>query len=779
MRAEGGTSNIINGVSRQPSEIRLTSQLEESINQFPTLTRGLVPRNPCLFKGVINSPKPADSITHLIDRDATEQYVVSISPSGIKVYDLAGNEQTVNAPDGYGYLSGATAQTLEALTVADHTFILNKNVTVTASPELSPAYLSGGLVHVVQGDYEAEYRIFVNNEEVRFHKTTSSYATSYQAAEFRQWHVKTDVIARTLVTDIQLLAPEWNKVIYDNVIHIWREDGGDFTLTVNGGNEQRLRAHKGNVPNLSDLPRKAPHGFGIKVTGSQESQYDDYYVKFDHPSGTGEGSWKETLAPQIPYKINAATMPHILVREANGSFTFKQADWASREVGDLESNPWPSFVDNKITGMIFLHNRMGFHSGESISMSRNGEFFNFFIESILTVLDSDPIDVAIAYNDVSDIHHAIPLGGEMILFTSSVPFRLATNGELFTPKSVSVEPLLTIKTSSKVKPVVGGDKCYFVSDKKSGSFVHELTVDEASGVKQAPTLTDHVQGYIPSDIHLLAVENDLKILILISKAQPNTLYVYKWLWVGQEKVQAAWQKWTIDRPVEAVKFFDEELILVTNRGNTQEILALNCHEAYDGGWPFVPLLDRLVEVIGSYNSQTDTTRFILPYIANGGTALAASQSGFGLELEINSIQGKQLNLKGNINTPILFGFAYDSFCTLSKFHHRNTDNQGSYGNAIAGFNLTVANLLLDTGLCAYLTLTLDRDYRKPFTYNFSAAQVGTKTGQVGGVVMGKINKTVSIMSRTDDFRLTIGAKSPYPYSLLSYRWTGRANHGAY
>jgi len=46
MRVEGGTSNMINGVSRQPSEIRLTSQLEESINQFPTLTGGLKPRNP-------------------------------------------------------------------------------------------------------------------------------------------------------------------------------------------------------------------------------------------------------------------------------------------------------------------------------------------------------------------------------------------------------------------------------------------------------------------------------------------------------------------------------------------------------------------------------------------------------------------------------------------------------------------------------------------------------------------------------------------------------------
>jgi len=776
IRVEGGTANMINGVSRQPSEIRLTSQCEESVNQFPTLTRGLVPRSPTQFKGKINKPRPANAVTHLIERDGSEQYVVTISPSGVEVHDLTGKKYFVHAPNGYGYLAGATSSTLEALTVADHTFILNKQVTVQPSVALSPAGLSGGLIHVVTGDYGETYRIGINGMVVSTTTTSTSYATSHTDAEWRQRHIKTPNIALTLATNLVL--PDFDKTVYDNVIHIWRIDGGDFALIALGG-DSRIRAHKGTVPNLSDLPRKAPHGFVIKVTGSQESQYDDYYVKFDHPSGTGEGSWKETLAPNIPYKINAATMPHILVREANGSFTFKPADWASREVGDLETNPWPSFVGNKISGMIFFKNRMGFHSGESISMSRNGEFFNFFLESVLTPLDTDPVDVAIAYNDISDIHHAVPLGGEVILFTASVPFRLATNGELFTPKSVSIEPILNMKTSSQVKPAVAADKLYFVNDKPSGSFVHELTFDEASGIKQAPTLTDHVQGYIPRDIHLMVADDDLKILCLVSKAQPQVIYVYKWLWVGQEKVQAAWQKWIIDAPIEAMRFFDEELILVTKHGDTQEILSLNCHEAYEGAWPFVPLLDRLVEVSGTYNAAIDRTRFTLPYSAAGVMALNGSSAKFGLELETIPISGHTIDLKGNITAPVLFGFAFESYCVLSKFHHRSTDNHGSYGNALAGMRLSVANLLLETGNCAYLTVTLDRAYRKTFIYNFSAAQVGTKTAKVGEVVIGKIDKTVSIMSRADDCQLTIGAKTPYPYSLLSYRWTGRAHHGAY
>jgi len=88
MRVTGSSQNLINGVSRQPPEIRLTSQLEESVNQFPTTSRGLVRRNPAILKGIISSPKPFAAKTHLIDRDAFERYVVTISSSGVTVHGV-------------------------------------------------------------------------------------------------------------------------------------------------------------------------------------------------------------------------------------------------------------------------------------------------------------------------------------------------------------------------------------------------------------------------------------------------------------------------------------------------------------------------------------------------------------------------------------------------------------------------------------------------------------------------------------------------------------------
>jgi len=806
-RVEGSTPNLINGVSRQPSEIRLASQLEESVNQFPTVTRGLVRRNPTMLRGVIPSQKPANSITHLIERDNQERYVVTISPEGIEVHDLEGNQKQVNMPDGMGYLAGADATSLEALSVADHTFILNKKRQVKASSELSPKYPNGGLIHIVQGDYHTDYIVSIDGQVKAHYQTSGGPVSNEHVARETERGTRPRAIAYRLVAGMQPYYPPANPNsifpiipgvtpppsgnatshsnlqetvgsfmniwLSNNVIYLERKDGGDFTLDIEvGSGSDKGRAHRLTTTHFNELPRIAPVGFGLKIAGSEETKWDDYYVKFVREQGESQGKWTETVASNIPWALDASTMPHLLVREADGTFTFKQASWAKREVGDLETNPWPSFVGRTIEGMIFFKNRMGFFSGESVSMSRHDDFFNFFQESIITPLDTDMVDVSISYPEISDIHYGIPFMGETVLFTSSIAFRLASNGDLFTPSSVSVEPVLSHTSSAKVKPVVAGDRLYFVNDVPSGAFVHEFIYDESSGVKAAPTITDHVQGYIPHNVHLMVADEDLKFLGLVSSDEPESIYFYKWLWVGQDKVQAAWAKWTIDAPIDAMKILDEDLILITDRGASREILALNLHEAWTDNKTFAIALDRRVTGAGIYNPATDETKFTLPYEAQGVQVVSLNDDTYGLQPTITRYAGAEVYTQGEVTGAYALGFAYESYCLLSRLHHRTTNNQGGYGNAIAGQQLIITHILLQTGMTAYLKVELARDYRKPYLYNFSAALNGTKTALFGQTVLGVIEKTVSIMAKSEDFRLKLSSAGCYPYTLLSYRWTG-------
>lgn len=796
-RAEGGATNLINGVSRQPPEVRLTSQLEESVNQFPTVSRGLTSRNPAMLRGIIPGALPANSTVHLIDRDAAEQYVTIIHPGGITVTDLSGVPRTVNAPGGWGYLAEAEEGDIEALTVADHTFIVNKRKEVAADSARTADLVQEALIHVVQGDYFTDYKIWVNGTLVADYGTEGGPHSDANYVRRDERGARTSVIASQLASgtsgtpeatrgssrknlSAELPSASWEIVRTDNVIHIRNKDNTPFSIAVGAGSETRLRAHKGTAPTLSELPRKAPHGFTIKIAGSEDTGYDDYWVRYEKGSEDAEGVWKETIAPDTRYRIQRDTMPHLLVREADGTFTFKPGEWADRKVGDEDTNPWPSFVGRRITGMSFGKNRMGFFSGESIAHSRHGEFFNFFGESVITLLDTDPVDVSIAYPEVSDILHAVPFSGEVILFTTSVPFRLAGGNDTFTQQNVNMEHLMSNRVSSKARPVAAGTRLYFVNDAASGAFVHEFVYDHQGGTKEAPCISDHVHGYIPPGATRMDADEDLKLLVLHADSEPNAVYTYKWLWVGGDKVQSAWQKWTFDAPIVGMKFYGEELILVASREATCEILSVNCHEAWEGTGPCPIFLDRQVRASGTYDPETETTEFILPYPAEGVEGISPAEDTFGAPLLETSTSGNTVTALGDYGgQEFAFGFPFESYGILSPLLHRTRNNQGGYGNAVPGMSTTVTNLSLGASNTAFLRVELERDYRKPFVYDLSAALVGTKTGKHGALVLGDLNKGVSVLSRSGDMRVRFGASGPYPYSVLSYRWSGSYHPTSY
>ena len=61
--------NLIQGVSQQPPQMRLPSQLEEQINAYPSLTEGLTKRPPTNHISRLATDADA-SFIHFINRDA-------------------------------------------------------------------------------------------------------------------------------------------------------------------------------------------------------------------------------------------------------------------------------------------------------------------------------------------------------------------------------------------------------------------------------------------------------------------------------------------------------------------------------------------------------------------------------------------------------------------------------------------------------------------------------------------------------------------------------------
>ncbi|EON3359688.1 hypothetical protein ACNHFS_004740, partial [Yersinia enterocolitica] len=125
-------------------------------------------------------------------------------------------------------------------------------------------------------------------------------------------------------------------------------------------------------------------------SGVANSTSDDYYVKFQKDNRI----WKECPAPSIIAGLNTNTMPHVLIRQADGSFNFTTFSWGTRKAGDQDTNPDPSFVGQSINDIFYFSNRLGFLSGENVILSRPAKYGEFYIPSVSVLSDDDPIDVA-------------------------------------------------------------------------------------------------------------------------------------------------------------------------------------------------------------------------------------------------------------------------------------------------------------------------------------------------------------------------------------------------
>ena len=454
--------NLINGVSQQPNALRLASQCELQENCNSSVVDGLTPRNGIRHSAKITSTPLTNAFTHLINRDQTERYRVIAANNGIKVYDLAGNQKTVNyGPGAVNYITSATpAEDLVALTVADYTFILNKKMVVQQNnTDLVPARPTEALLWVKQAVQDSTYTFTVDGHKAS--RVTGDAQNSPNS-------VATDSIANALINspvtgaDAGLIvalgasASQYTIQLNGSAIRVAKVDGSDFSVaSTDSFGDQATSLIKGTTQRFTNLPAKGFPGFKVEVQGEGGSFNTSYWVEFiadaNNPYG---GVWKEGTKPGEAKSLLASTMPHVLVREADGTFTLKAADWEPRKVGDLtKTNPMPSFVGRKINDIFFHRNRLGFLSDEAMIMSVAGDYFNFFKGSAIQVLDTDPIDIAVSNTKVAVLEHAVPWHETLLMFSDQTQFILGKTTDTLTVKTASIDPTTDFECSSSVKPI--------------------------------------------------------------------------------------------------------------------------------------------------------------------------------------------------------------------------------------------------------------------------------------------------------------------------------------
>lgn len=718
--------SVNNGISRQPAILRSPDQTENEINTWGRIASGVDRRPPTETVAALTGAALDTAHVHHINRDVTERYVVILDSGVIKVFDHAtGDEKTVNAPGGLGYLS-APGSAYRTMTVADYTFVVNSQVTcalddVGADIVPQPAY----------------YRWVAGTEPERVRVVSGD-------------------------TDYAPLA------------------GSEYQYEPNptpaGGGVA------GEVQTFEKLPDTAAEGAVYRVIGNADTGFVSYYVR---RSGA---VWDETVAPGLANSIKAETMPHALVREADGTFTFAPFSWKPRRMGDNQTNPTPVFVGRTLRDLVFYQNRLGFLVDESVIFSAAGDYGDFWRRTVLDYIESDVVSVAAATTDVAILDFAVPFNDGLVLFSRQRQFSL-TNGEAgLSASSVAIRPVLGYLTSPGVRPVPLGNQVYFASDTNGYTAVQEYTRLDGRDATDAAEVTAHVPALVPKGVSEIIPAADMDAIFLLTRdaasaADRSKVFAYQFFWDGQRKLQSAWRVWDfVDGYPISGAYFDGQLHLVVKRGSGffLERIRLTPGSASPGQDHLI-YLDRQVSITGTYSSGTNTTTFTLPYAPDPSRVRAIRGNTAAIPESLITpagyvFSGNTLKVPGNESVhPVTLGHTFTTYLEFSRQYPVDFQMRPLSTGRLQIHNFTVVytdSAYFRAEVSPYGRDAVLADSSPKFTMDFTGRIIGSSSLVVGQPAYHTGSFTFAVAGNAENSIIALSNDSPYGSTFVSAEFEG-------
>ena len=802
---------LLRGISQAADSTKQADHADIQDNANSSPVQGLVKRSGSQFITSLSSSTVGNVHIQTINRDINERYIAIFSNGNVKVYELDGTEKTVNKPDGTTYLNTATPRsTFKTVTIADFTFVVNTSVTVAMDSALSPGNITQAVVFINQVSDKTTYSITVDGVTVTDDTTSDSTLSTTQ-------------VATDLVSGLNSGLSGFTIARNGPVIHIKKNDGSNFSIDGNDsqGNTQ-LTVVKDSVQRFTDLPTVSPNGYVVEIKGDEATNFDNYYVKFVTNNGGAfeEGQWEETVEPGITFKFDYATMPHVLIRQADGNFRFAKVDgdtytissvdytlpkWGERTVGDLDSAPNPSFVGNKINNVFFFRNRLGFLTDDNVVLTRVSEFFNFFPETVLSVIDSDPIDVAASHTKVSILKHAKTMGQELILFSDQTQFVLSASSDALTPKTANVNVATEFENDTNSVPVSSGRSIYFLIKKGLFAGVREYVTMEDLTIKEAADITIHVPKYIPANIFKMAASTNEDVLVLIGSDNPNKLYINRWLYGERgQKILNAWSTFILNssKTILNVDFIDTDLFMVVrNSNNVTSIEKLPFESNFtETNADFEFHLDhKLTEastgVSVAYVASTNTTTWTLPYrtyaqmavvgrhLATGETSTFISApntsavnlgAGQVISTTTTNTDGSTLTITATGDyrlSKVIIGEPYEMHYRFSA--QRLTEQVPGGGGEFISGRLQLHHFYIKFENTGFFKVEVTPENRDTSTHKFTGNLLGAASSTIGSVNLETGTFRVPIMSRADRVDIDIKNNTFLPTKLNSAEYEAR------
>jgi hypothetical protein len=470
---------------------------------------------------------------------------------------------------------------------------------------------------------------------------------------------------------------------------------------------------------------------------------------------------------------------------------FRLNYWKSRIVGDSETNPFPSFVNNTIDGISFFKNRIIFTSRQNVICSQAGDYFNFFASTVITIVDSDPIDISASSLKPIHLKHLLPVPRGLLMFGDNGQYILETTTEAFAPKTAEVNLLSTYSESELVSPVDIGSSFLFVEEGVKASTVFEMDVKDNVGGKPAVIeLTRLIPTYIPSAIKRMKNSQTTGTVAMLSKQEPSSLYLFRFFQQGDNRV-SGWFRWKLPGIVESFDFDQDVLYVVTKHGtnyvlSNMSLLTDNPSESllFEGQYLDVRLDLFDYNPTRVYKSATDTTRVcfkegfedtdnqpVLMYLNPDVAGYFEEQT---LQYDAGAPTGEKyyLEVDGNQTTSkFAIGYKYEALAQLPAFYLVKDEARALKDT----LNIPrVSRITVNSYNSGPYKAIVRADGREEF--ELYLPQINADNYKANNIpIIRNAQSSVPVLAKGNQFEFELIADAPFPTAFTSLNWEGTYN----
>jgi hypothetical protein len=783
MRADGSLVSLIQGVSQQPPRERRPGQstLQENFSSNPVTS--LTRRQPTEFINDLLDDTDVTFWTDFIDFDGTH-YIVAVDDGSLRMFDLTGAEYSVT--EGTGSFSYLTGGNVVIDTAEDKIVVLDTAVETAMLPDLPQYTMKGGLVHLLGGQYGRTYTVTITWPGGT---VVGTYSSPDGSASAHGAQIATDYIATQLEASLNgqvAFTNVFNVTRVSDVLYIaWDTPGADdFTITVSDGDGgANIFGMTARIGDAGKLPRFAPHGYVITVTGQGDAQADDWYLQFlvkDDKAGTTlgtgfgeEGVWRECTAPGEEYKLDPATMPHLLTPDGLGGFTFDLAEWHEREAGDNDSCPPPSFIGNTLNDLCTFQSRLTFGSGKAVVMSRTKRFFDFFRQTATLLVEDDPIDVesTAKTKGVVKMEQLIPHNRDLVAFSRNAQFIIFGRNAL-TPQNVALVLTTAFEANLDAPAQSAGRNVFFASNYGAYTSVREFFTEGSEDINDARPITQHVSEYLTGKATMLVASPSFELMLVRTDTSSTNLYAYEYLWVedqvGLRKAQSAWSSWIFSDPVQ-YGFFDESAVYLIMQDDDRFYLTkMNLDIQKEVGLTYQVKLDN------KFLMDDVETVIPMPYPCEDRSLVfvqgpGCPEPGMTVRGDPDEMDPTIINLRRDMGG----GTVYVGERFMSRYKPTMPQIKDENNVKIGTGNLIVRQFLIQFQDSGYMKAIVTSEYADPTEVKFTGRVVGSPSNVVGEPAIASGKFQVPFRHDVDQAELEIQCDSHKNLQMLDIEWEGQ------